>query len=414
VLELGAMLPRGADECVLARPALLPGGRKPLFARMSRADPLAWLPKLEVRALAAARRGASGGESPRVILLWLDQPRARARALLDRYSGLQLAWGDHSASSCTPDRCPLSARFLDEHVVHIARGSWPAIDADGAEARCRELASHSPAALELVATRNRRLAALDPHAGHAHGALLSRTRVEPTRSGVRVARVELMSSIAAAQRAEIEAELSALGAGSLAAPATGVRRHQVDSELYTNFDVLWEDLQLSVADEKRARAAEQYATALEAMRPGPDVDLSQREGLMVQIGYRLDLLQHSGGGNRGALAQELSDLLERALALHPADEGLAYIQCELWLRELKRPTDALALAASFVDRSDRFRALRREAAARVSVAALAVALTEDGLVDVKRAEVTDLARRIVKRLGDGEAYPAAERAVLQH
>jgi hypothetical protein len=175
-----------------------------------------------------------------------------------------------------------------------------------------------------------------------------------------------------------------------------------------------EDLELARDDTLRMRAAEREANAIEHPRLDADAEPTQREEVLAQLGYRLELLRQATGDARRVEAQAACGLIERALGRSPDDECLALLLAELSLTELSAAALARQLAQRFFAQSGnqaRWATLLRHAAALVGAQALAARLIVDRLADRRLARA--LAGEIIARLREGAPYGEAERAVLE-
>ena len=405
-LALAAALPVGADRCVVVRTARAPAQRAALLARVSQAEPFAWLAELGIEAYASAQIERRNGPSARVSLLWLSQTTQAARAAFDQRSGIALRWDD----GCTGPGCPPRARVLDDHVLRIEHNAFPARDEAGAEAQCARLAAKAPAALELAVARSRRV--LDELVGVP---LHTTSLITLATHGVHVSREALMLTTAEAQLAYQQGAMAEDRGIALAWLATDLHVERVDSSLLTDFDVLWDDLELAAQDDLRTATVEREASArdeaeLAAAEP-PDV--RSREDVLAQLAYRLERGDRSGEPERGVQLAAARGLLEAACAAQPGDEGLALLRAELVIAELHDPAAGRALAREGAQRFEggaRWNALERRAAALQGQAALASALTSQRIARGRAA--SELARQILEQLAQGISQEDAERALL--
>ena len=96
----------------------MPDDRRALIARVSQAEPLAYLSDLPIKAYASAVRERRDGASDLVTVLLVRGDQARVRAALsDR---LSLRW-EQDAQPCGDGECPLRARFVRPDGAHRAR-----------------------------------------------------------------------------------------------------------------------------------------------------------------------------------------------------------------------------------------------------------------------------------------------------
>ena len=225
---------------------------------------------------------------------------------------------------------------------------------------------------------------------------------------------DLLHSAIEAEAALNDEAAAGLLLGQAATLGSNVRRDKHGAAVRTEYDVLWEDLELARDDDLRVQAAEREADARERSRPTGDAPAGTRESVESELGYRLDLARRVPAGDRDAELLAARALLERALARTPEDEGLALLLGELLVSELHDPAPVTALAQRFATRPGarpRWVALRRHAAAITGEGALADRLVEDGVV--ARRNATPLAREILSRMQQGMNYEAAEHAAIE-
>lgn len=393
---------------MIARPALLPRERSSLIARVSQGEPFAWLAELGLQAYATALRERRDGPSARVSLLWLTHVDDRARAMLDARAGIALQWsGD---APCEGTSCPARARALDAHVIRIERAGFPEQADPGAEAQCARLAAHAPSALEVAFTRSRRL-----HEELIGVPLRSTTTVTLGSHGVHVNRVELMRSMAEAALAQQQGGFVERRDAAWDGLATDLRVEQIDSALNSDFDVLWEDLELALRDDARARAVEREADERAAAQLPLDapLELGSREAVLAQLAYRQERAERGDAQEKASQLNAARALLDAACAARPEDEGLALLRAELVIAQLKDADAGSKLARDGAQRFEalaRWQALARGAAALRGESALAAELSAQHLAS--RRDASKLAHDILERVQRGSDYDDAERAVL--
>ena len=407
VRELAAALPVGADRCVLVRTARAPEQRASLLARVSQAEPFAWLAELGVEAYASALLERRNGPAARVSLLWLKETTQQVRDAFDARAGIALRWDD---KPCTGGGCPPRAQVLDGHVLRIEQHAFPIEAEPGASVQCARMAAAAPDALELSFARSRRL--LDELVGVP---LRTKSTIALAAHGVHVSREQQMLTAAESQLAYQQGVMAEERGIALAWLATDLRVERVDSALLTDFDVLWDDLELAAQDDLRTAAAEREAAARDRVEltPGEPPDLRSREGVLAQLAFRLDRAERAGEPERALQLSAARELLAAACAAQPDDEGLALLHAELVIGELNDGAAGRVLAreggARFETRA-RWQALERRAAAMLGEAALASTLGAQRIARGRAAN--ELAREILEQLQSGSSYDDAERAVL--
>jgi hypothetical protein len=399
-LALAGLLPRGADRCVVARPALLDPDRRELFAQVAQAEKLAFLRGVEVLAYASAEREGRDGPGARVSYLRVNGQPETVRRAFEQGSGMSVRWGDFD---CGADGCRrVRAAFVGEGLLRIERGRFRAASREGAERLCRRLLERQPAALEVATTRARRL-----QRGGLASPLRSSTVSVASDAGVRVVRDELMPS---REAAEAQRRSLPLARGSAQAPLGIAPRVEVqDAHVRRELVLLWEDLALRRDDQRRMREAELQASRLVALEPASDVDLRDREAVLAQVGYRLEALRHRTD-QQAQMQREVRALLEGGLDNAPDDEGLALMLVELLLSARGQHADArpwIERYAGQPGRDGRWAVYRRHLAALSGVDELAALLIRDGLV--KRRDARRAASAVIERLPSAPSYAAAER-----
>jgi len=410
-LTLLARLPAGADRCVIVRPGRVPAERRALLARVSQAEPLAWIAELRIDAYVSAQLERRSGPSGQVTLLWMQTvDGASARARLAAHSGLALHW-EEDASSCSAFDCPLRARMIGDSVVQIERGPFVPSARAGVEQQCARMAERSPAAVELSVARSRAFGSFT----FSGLPVRASSELHASATGIHVSRVDRMRDPIEAERALGEgpsADLLLPRSGSL---GSNLRRMRDGAAIRTELDLLWEDLELARDDEARLQAAPRAAEALLSEPPAADAGAKvRREDVLAELGYRLERMQRASGEPRKAEAQLARALLERGLERHPEDEGFALLLAELLLTELSDAEASRALAQVFAARpgaNRRWPAIERHAAALTGVEPLADALIRHALVERRRARA--VAQQILAQMHAGTSYDHAERTALE-
>ena len=408
LLELAALLPPGADRCVLARPGRIAKERRPLLARMSQADRFAWQPELGVAAYASVLRERRDGPSTQTTLLFIDAAQAGVLAAFAAHSGLALGWGEDD-QACGGGPCAAHAVFVAPHILRITRGEVPADSAPGVEVACVQSAQRDANAIEFGVQRERSLTETMP------GAVVkqSTTRLRATLEGVRLVRDDVQPNLAEPEWSALEQLRRTSEAWPLGIAGATARYARSAAGLHTEIDVLWEDLELTQGDEARLRNADQLAKALAGTLPDGAAEAYETEDVLAEVGFQLGRMRETQGDEHRAHAVAARGVLERASARNPADDGLALLLVELLLTEFKEPRAAQALLARVAGEktsAPRRAKLVRHAAALDGETALAAALVRDGLADRKRAHI--YAGEIVARMREGGSFDQAEQMVL--
>lgn len=336
--ELAWALPSDAERCSVAVPGRLAAARRGLAVLVSQSDPLPWGLTSEVLAYARVERASASG--PRAILeivRFASADRAALEADLTRVLARPLGWEDRPA---LPDGCagestcvPVRARFLDPHTVLLTQGEW------GVAARnpspCLSALEAHPTALE-VSVRAAWLAGTELRG--------SQTRVEVAPGGLVRTVVKRYAGTGSAERALREAqrgqdELSVLA--GVPSHALGARRgDRIEQTTFVSFD------DLRFAREDRVRSAAAAARALEPPALA-EVDARDPEAVRAAVDGHLRRLPQDAPA---ALLAPLAELLARARALAPEDDGLARRHYQLLLGALHDARGALALAEDAAQR----------------------------------------------------------------
>jgi hypothetical protein len=405
-LALLAELPGGADRCVLAQPARVDATRRTLTARVSQAEPFAWLPALQVQAYASVERANRDGASARVSLLSIGVAPDQARAVLQAEGGVVFDFeASPTAPRCAGVGCPIRARFTASNRLWLQRGELVPVAQPGAEQLCSKLLERNPDAVEASAARGGPPAELELP-------LHTSAELTLTSSGLQVLRIDELPSALEADAA-LEDDTAGVMLGPVLAVGSNLRRERRGAALYSTYDVLWQDLEFARDDDTRAHAAEREADVLARALPDPEALPAQRQDVLGQLGYLIDQARASAEPERSGRLSAARKLLEQALARTPDDEGIALLLCELLVTELHDPEPAAQLAKRFATRpvlGTRFALLGRNAAALISADALSARLVADGVAKPRDAPL--LARDIQTRMQHGTPYEAAERAAL--
>lgn len=406
VAELLALLPPGADRCVLLTPGAIDEAVRPAFALVAHAQAIAFNPALRVQAYARVERRRHGGQHASVTALRSAAPAETVKSVLDGTGGWDLRWRP-GPLACSPDECPTRARQVDAHTVVIEQGQWPVgRDARGVERACRQMPAATPGAVEWSASRGQSLAAL---AGPAMPLRSSRSvRIEAGR--LRIQRSYRMPSEVLA------AELAAVGSGGGAAELDALERplgrSHKGAELYRDSGLSLSDLQLRLDDRARLLAARLEARALAAHVPAQSaVDLARRGELPAQIGHRVARLAVATPADKPALAADLEALLRRAVAAYPADALLAKLLAGHLLGVAAAPGQALAVVEPHLRdpvHGEALAGLHREALARSDRAEYAKLLVAEKVV--RPALAAGAAEAIADAVAEGTPYAEAEGA----
>ena len=336
--ELAALLPGGADECVLARPSGLGPALGEIYGPISRAELWVWPRPARVTAYAKAGWHAAGHKRWLTLLRFAGRA-GELRAWVDQKAGLELVWENPAAVSCDAERCPILASFVDAHTLRLVQGAIPAQIVERAQlSACAELAARHPRAIEIAYRR-----AETPALGTVLGVPLE-TRAWTTAgpSSATFQRIETMNDEDTAQRAlERDACRELWGAGITELDAQ-CERTRDGLELRTSARVRWEDLRLRRDDAARHARARRYADALERARPDDAVALDDLEDVWRELSVRRTLLDTSGADPRPA-ALALLRFVGRALERHPDEPRLRALRRELMSRAQVTAADMPAM-----------------------------------------------------------------------
>jgi hypothetical protein len=323
-LALAALLPVDADECVIARPALLARGLGAVYGPISQAEVWVWQPGPQLVAYAQAT-WKRGGHKRWLTLLRFAAEQAAMRAWLTQRAGLDLHWESPDAVGCSADRCPTLARFIDPHTLQLVRGAARGGSADPKpRSPCAHLLRKHSAAFEVSFRREESLfvdAASDLP-------LHTSAWTEATPAGVVFQREELMADSAAAERAlERDPCRELWGAGSAAVDAACERTRQ-DVLVHTSARIRWDDLRLRRDDDARHALAQRYAAALERAHPDSAIVWSNLDELLKELSVRRTLLETSAADPRPS-ALELLRVAKKGLDLYPNEPRLIKLSAEI-------------------------------------------------------------------------------------
>jgi hypothetical protein len=380
-----------------------------MLVRISQAEPMAWLADLGVEAYATAQKERRRGPTARVTLLWLTRVSDAVRAALAERAGVALHWDGQACRGSVA--CSPRARVVDTHIIRIEHNDFPASDDAGAVGQCARMAAQSRSALELSLARSHGLA--DELVGMP---IRTTATIALAAHGVHVAREAVMLSEAESALAYQRGVMAEERGFALTWLATNLRVEQVDSSVHTNFDVLWDDLELAAQDEVRTADAQREAAQRERAELAVDQppEVRSREGVLAQLAYRLDRAERAVEPERGAQLGAARALLDAACAAHPDDEGLALLRAELSIAELHDAAAGRALAREGAQRFEtraRWQALERRAAALQGESSLASTIAGQKVAPGRQAAA--VAREILERVQAGSSYEDAERAVLE-
>lgn len=401
-LLLARRLPVGEDRCSVAQPSRLAESERGLLALVSQSEPLPWALDLPVAAYARAERAPSVGERAVVeYVTFVGTDRARIEADLAQALDRPLRWSDragagdgcHGELTCTE----LAARFIEPHTVELTHGQWG--EPVGAVSACLRALRSAPLALE-VSARSALLGGTELRD--------SRALLEQREDGLLRTTFRRYAEADAAERALREAlrghdELSTLAG----VPATSLGERDGELIALTTF-ASFADLRLAAEDRVRASA---LLLRTREPRPLEQVDPSDADAVRATFDALLEAFRA-----RPVLAQldALSQLLERARALHPEDAGLArrHYQLALSLRHDARA--ALAIASSALrqklDDESGWQLRVRAALAELDETRLRAALSSAHQLGA--ALSLRMAREVSERVHAGQDYERAEWAFL--
>lgn len=384
-VSLAAMLPARSDRCLVARPGLLSDRQRSLYLHATDAEVLAWSGAPRVAAYASARAVAADG-SARITIVRLAEPLATAREALRTALPLRVRFEDEA---CHADECDLPiAQLLDERTIRFARGVLAPITRGSP---CLDLAIAHPRAIE-VSVEERHCDSV------SEGACLDRRIVEAGAAGIRVRQQLRLSN---EERARILAEALAEHEGALSSV------QQRGATVTRIAEQSWDALQLRLEDERIDRMAIERRARARRRLPIERVDMSRPSVIRQQVRLREEALARARGAEaRRSIAEDLGQLLARAIESQPDELELASQLVRLRLDELEDAEGARLVAEAALDRADDrtpWELLVREAriavAARVpedevALASAAEALVAAGIVGddaMARAAVRDLA-----------------------
>ena len=374
-VALAALLPDGVERCVVARPRLLSQRRRSLALLQSWAEPEAYAADVPIVAYASAQaEGYGGRRARRTYLRFAGGADARGRA-----RALPVRWLDEPCEGVACRR-PV-ARWIDERTIEIARYEWPRRELPASSGDCVQLARRASDAFEIAVDATHRMGDRPAPVPRMTRRVLREVR------GALETRRELSFRDAIEARVFASFHEGRVGPVEPALMPLGPSRRTFerdDERVVIRDRRLWEELELALEDERLRRRA----LTLRRRRSEPAalsrVDFENLAVVRHQIRLRQAELARLARAEREAAAETLVALLERAVAVHPAELELVRTLARLELDVLDRPERAVAaiervLASGVAEHPDRWRLLRREAQAHRSAAALAEALEADGV-----------------------------------
>lgn len=399
-VELAALLPDSVDRCVVARPGMVPEGRRALVLLHSQAEPTAWNRELGVVAYASGVAEGEGGRQVRRSYYRLADPsEQKVRRVL------AVRWLDEP---CEGEVCRRAvARWLDEHTLEVARYEWPERRLPLSSGGCVQLARERPEAIEVSSRITEGIGAIH---------LL---RPAQERATLRVSTTSLALERELSFDDPVEARIleGQIAHGrsieSALLPLAGVRREveRKRERITIRESRRWDELELAVEDERLRRQALALAVARREPLPVTRVRIDDLAAVRHQLRLRRAELARLGPEERARAATELAELLRRAWAAHPGEIWLGMALARLELDVRSDGHAALAVAEEVLARplaSPEWSALRREALAHVDPDALARALEADGLAN--RAEARAAAADLAALAALGVPYDWAEGA----
>jgi hypothetical protein len=350
--ELVARLPAESRRCVALSPLRVGAEQRALVAPLSQAPALPWTLALPVSAYARAEIEGSGGRRESVELVrFAHGDRARIRAELTRADSRPLVWEDAEPGQPGPPCADelgcaaVGARFVDARTVQLSMPPVLAAYEPGG-GPCLPLLLQAPDAIEVAARNDALLGsshvATESYLYAAVESPLARprarfdTRAPPERL-VRVLRHRFQDE-AAAQQALARALSGEEDAPSLASSLVEAQRRRLGEWLELRSTVSFEELALGLADQERLRSALRVDPAGRAAAPLPDE--SDAEAVRAFVDAQLPAL--ADAAREPQRRAQLDDLLQRALRVHPDDDGLSKRLFELRVRQA--PAGALELA----------------------------------------------------------------------
>ena len=405
-VELAALLPDGADRCVVIRPRQVAARRRALVLYRSWGRPEAWARDWELVAYAEATT-----RQPRARRSYL-RFAARTEALEERVARLPVRWLEEACEGAACRR-PV-ARWVDERTLEIAAHRWPDNRSAGIpSAACVQLATTHPRALELAADREgdpirgglspRWVTGPQPHRIHrlmfADGAQLTARRVLTFRDEPEAMAWESL------RRTTPEVSLMPLDPSSSSV-------HRAGNRITVEQVHHWEELELQREDERLERRAHAHRRARAEPIAVEQVDIDNLAVVRHQVRLRHGEVSRAQGDARRRSAERLAQLLERAIVAHPNHPELAVQLVRLELEVLERPANAVRIVEAVLGLRpvdpERWQLMRRESLARIDPAALASALGEDGVVPPRLAPA--VAEDLAALARSGVRYEWAEGA----
>lgn len=371
-VEVAALLPDDAERCVVARPGLVAERRRALVRLHSHAEPAAWDTELGIVAYASALAEGEGGRQVRRSYYRLASPSPELVRDV-----LHVRWLDEP---CEGDECRRAvARWIDARTLEVARYEWPRRPLPVSSGDCVQLARESPDAIEVASRVTEQLGTI-----HLLRPARERTSLRVEGSSLESERELTFDDAVEARILEAQIAHGRSIESALLPLGPAVRRVERDgAQLRVRESRRWDELELAVEDERLAEQALARTAARHEPLPVARVRVDDLGSVRHQLRLRRAELARLAPDARARAAAELRDLLRRALVAHPSEASLALALARLELDVLDEPRASLAIAEDMLARGGiderLWRALRREALARIDGAALARALAADGL-----------------------------------
>jgi hypothetical protein len=337
---LVARLPAESRRCVALQATRVGADQRALVAPISQAPSLPWTLALPVSVYARGEiEGRLGRRESVELVRFARGDQAQIRAELARAESRQLIWADAEPGPVCADElgcAPVGARFLDARTVQLSTPPVLASYEPGGGA-CLALLLQAPEAIEVAARSDALLGAAHVATeSFLYGQVEAGVAAGSPSGLVRVLRHRFQDEMAA-EHALARALSGEEDAPSLASSLVDARRRRVGEWLELRSAVTFEELALGVADQERLRGALR-SDAGRALAELPDE--SDAEAVRAFADARLRALADPAGGPEQRA--QLDDLLQRALRVHPDDDGLAKRLFELRVRT--GPAAALELA----------------------------------------------------------------------
>lgn len=402
--ELLSLVPGDAEQCIVIMPSRVEPALRPLAGLVSQVDRVPWALESEVVAYVRAELTPHADRRRIVeVVRFANATPLEMRKDLQRNGGREWSWAMPARGCDDLLPCPVSrVDPVDAHTLRITTGDWPYED-ERTKSACLALLERAPEAIEL----SERLGA----EGRGHGSV--ERVLLPRENGLERIETRSYADAEAAERARVKW----LGGYQDQPQVAGVvvePEYQLQGALLSQRVALrWDDLSLVVQDQERLRRALR-GNDREGNVADDEVDPTDVELVRAHVDTRMLAIEALPSTERTKNLGSVRELLLRARASHPFDEGLARRLFALCLFGLHDAKAAREVAENMIARGSAH-AAAWELSLRTALAHGDGAALASKLVSAHRifaADAQTLATLLVRQVREGADYERAEWAAL--